>query len=106
MKFSQELAYGLAFAAREFFAEKVARSLLRELLAMSQEEFSAAFQSSPMKRAKLRGLHRSAAIVGGNDGTAADVNLLARMLVDLEPFVHEHDKVGARTGSGSSPRHR
>jgi hypothetical protein len=44
-----------AFAPREFIAEKDARTLARELLAMTQEEFSDAFKNSPMKRAKLRG---------------------------------------------------
>ena len=39
----------------------------RELLAMSQEELSVAFKGSPMKRAKLRGLQRNAAVVLGND---------------------------------------
>jgi epoxyqueuosine reductase QueG len=33
---------------------------------MSQEEFSRAFKGSPMKRAKLRGLQRNAAVVLGN----------------------------------------
>ena len=42
----------------------------RELLAMSQEEFSAAFKGSPMKRAKLSGLKRNAAVALGNIGHA------------------------------------
>ena len=33
---------------------------------MTQEQFSAAFKNSPMKRAKLRGLRRNAAVVLGN----------------------------------------
>ena len=63
------------FAPREFLAGKDARTLARELLAMTQEEFSAAFRGSPMKRAKLRGLQRNAAVVLGNietgDGSGA-----------------------------------
>ena len=55
------------FAPREVLAGKDARQLARELLAMSQEEFSAAFKGSPMKRAKLRGLKRNAAVVLGNN---------------------------------------
>lgn len=39
--------------------------LARELLAMSDERFRAAFQHSPMKRAKLRGLKRNADVVLG-----------------------------------------
>ena len=42
---------------------------------MSQTEFSVAFKGSPMKRAKLRGLKRNAAVVLGNVGTADDVDI-------------------------------
>ena len=69
---------------------KDARTLARELLAMSQAEFSAAFKGSPMKRAKLRGLKRNAAVVLGNVGTAEDVHVLTRALDDAEPLVREH----------------
>jgi epoxyqueuosine reductase len=54
------------FAPRPAVAGKDARLLARSLLSMSQEDFSAAFKGSPMKRAKLRGLKRNAAIVLGN----------------------------------------
>ena len=64
---------------------------------MTQAEFSAAFKGSPMKRAKLRGLKRNAAVVLGNpspgSGQAAladDVDVLARALDDPEPLVREH----------------
>ena len=40
---------------------------------MTQEEFSRAFRGSPMKRAKLRGLKRNAAVVLGNVGTADEL---------------------------------
>jgi epoxyqueuosine reductase len=43
-----------------------------------------------MKRAKLRGLKRNAAVVLGNAGTADDVNVLTRALDDPEPLVREH----------------
>jgi epoxyqueuosine reductase len=58
---------------------------------MTQEEFSRAFEGSPMKRAKLRGLKRNAAVVLGNVGTAEDIGLLERAR-DEEPdgMVHEH----------------
>ena len=52
-----------AFAPREFLANKDARTLADDLLAMSQEEFSAAFRKSPMKRAKLAGLQRNARVI-------------------------------------------
>ena len=78
------------FAPREFLPAKDARTLARDLLAMSQEEFSAAFKGSPMKRAKLRGLKRNAAVVLGNVGTADDADVLTRALDDEEPLVREH----------------
>jgi len=64
-RFARELKE-LGFAAREVLAGKDARTLARDVLAMSQEEFSAAFKGSPMKRAKLLGLKRNAAIVLDN----------------------------------------
>ena len=73
-------------------------ALARALLAMTQEEFSRAFSKSPMKRAKLRGLKRNAAVVLGNPPTgsgqaahAEDVEALARAF-DEEPdhSIREH----------------
>jgi epoxyqueuosine reductase len=66
------------FAPRAMLAGKDARTLARELLAMTQEEFSAAFKGSPMKRAKLRGLKRNAAVVLGNVRDSDDVDVLTR----------------------------
>jgi hypothetical protein len=43
-----------------------------------------------MKRAKLRGLQRNAAVVLGNVGTVDDVSEPARALDDPEPLVREH----------------
>jgi epoxyqueuosine reductase len=62
VKFSRELREP-AFAAREAIAGKDGRTLAREILAMSDEDFRNAFKGSPMKRAKLRGLKRNAAVV-------------------------------------------
>jgi epoxyqueuosine reductase QueG len=39
---------------------------------MSDEEFRIAFRRSPMKRAKLRGLKRNAAVVLGNVAASID----------------------------------
>jgi epoxyqueuosine reductase len=89
VKFAQELKEP-AFAPRAVLAGKDARTLARDILAMSQEELSVAFKNSPMKRAKLRGLKRNAAVVLGNVGTGEDANVLARALDDEEPLVHEH----------------
>ena len=49
VSFSHELKEP-AFAPREVLAGKDARTLTRELLAMTQEEFSRAFKGSPMTR--------------------------------------------------------
>jgi epoxyqueuosine reductase len=89
-KFATTLAAGSPFAPREALGGKDARTLARELLAMTQDEFSAAFKGSPMKRAKLRGLQRNAAVALGNVGTAEDVSALDAALHHEEPLVREH----------------
>jgi epoxyqueuosine reductase len=88
-KFAKELSEP-AFAPRFALAGRDARSLALELLAMSPADFSAAFKGSPMKRAKLRGLKRNAAVVLGNVGTGDDVDVLTRAIQDEEPLVREH----------------
>ena len=65
-KFSAELADDSPFRARAFIAGKDAVTLATDILALGQEQFSAAFRKSPMKRAKLAGLRRNAAVVLGN----------------------------------------
>ena len=55
-----------AFKPRGAIAGKDARTLATELLVMSDETFRLAFKGSPMKRAKLAGLKRNAAVVLGN----------------------------------------
>jgi epoxyqueuosine reductase len=77
VKFAQELKEP-AYAPRAAIGARDARQLARDLLAMTQEEFSGAFSKSPMKRAKLRGLKRNAAVVLGNVGTTDDVDVLTR----------------------------
>jgi epoxyqueuosine reductase len=57
---------------------------------MTPPEFRVAFKGSPMKRAKLRGLKRNAAVVLGNVGTPDDAGALTRALDDDEPLVREH----------------
>lgn len=75
--------------------------LARELLGMTPDEFSRTFKGSPMKRAKLRGLKRNAAVVLGNVGTAEDADVLSRALDDPEPLAREHaawalERIGSR----------
>lgn len=79
-----------AFAPREFLAGKNARQLARELLGMTQEDFSRVFSRSPMKRAKLRGLQRNAAALLGNIRHPEDIDVLEAALENPEPLVREH----------------
>jgi epoxyqueuosine reductase len=65
VKFAQELREP-AFAPRPVIAERDARSLAEELLAMDEDGFRNAFRGSAMKRAKRRGLARNAGVVLGN----------------------------------------
>lgn len=65
VRFSRELKE-TAFAPREILAGKDGPTLARDLMEMTQDEFTATFRNSPMKRAKLRGLKRNAAVVLGN----------------------------------------
>lgn len=89
VRFAQELKEP-AFAPREVLAGRDARTLAHELLAMSNEDFRIAFSGSPMKRAKLRGLRRNAAVVLGNVGCLDDVDVLTPALDDHEPLLREH----------------
>ena len=77
-------------APRDVLASNDARTIARALLAMSREEFSAAFKGSPMKRAKLRGLKRNAAVVLGNVGSDENVPVLVAALGDSEPLARAH----------------
>lgn len=89
-RFARPLPEESPFSARPALGGKDARTLARDLLAMSDAEFRAEFAGSPMKRAKLRGLKRNAAVVLGNVGTATDIEVLEKALSDAEPLVGEH----------------
>jgi len=88
VKFAQELREP-AFAPRAITGRD-AQSLARELLAMDDEAFRAAFRNSPIKRAKRRGLARNAAVVLGNIGDERDAPALARASDDPDPLVSQH----------------
>ena len=85
MKFAQPNRVA-EFAPRAVRASNDARAIARALLTMSQEEFSAAFTGSPMKRAKLRGLQRNASVVLGDIGDEGDVDILIEALDDRAPL--------------------
>ncbi|MHB1263818.1 MAG: tRNA epoxyqueuosine(34) reductase QueG [Gemmatimonadaceae bacterium] len=89
-RFARELSEDSPFRPSSAVAGMDARSMALKLLAMSQSEFSAAFKGSPMKRAKLAGLRRNAAVVLGNAGAPDDVPALIAALSDPEPLVRGH----------------
>ena len=88
-RFARELKVP-EFAPRAVLASNDARTIAREILAMSPSEFSVAFKGSPMKRAKLRGLKRNAAVVLGNALDASAVTVLSGALSDDESLIREH----------------
>jgi len=90
IKFAEALPEGSPYAPREALGTTDTRTLARELLGMSQPEFSAVFKGSPMKRAKRRGLARNAAVALGNVGTVEDIPVLEAALDHDEPLVREH----------------
>ena len=89
VRFAQELKEP-AFVAREAIAGKDARTLARDLLAMDEGRFRDAFRSSPMKRAKLGGLKRNAAVVLGNLANPEDAPVLTAALQSPDPLVQAH----------------
>ena len=90
-RFARELPAGSPYTAREALGGRDARAIARELIAMNDDEFGAAFAASPMKRAKLVGLKRNAAVVLGNVGAAEDVELLAHVRDEVsDELVREH----------------
>lgn len=79
------------------------RDVSRKVLGMSHEDFRSGFKGSPMKRARLRGLKRNAAVVLGNIGTDDDLPVLQSALAEPEEMVREHvswaiETITARAG--------
>ncbi len=75
-----------AFAARP----ATTAMLLRDYLALTDEEFRILFRGSPIKRIKRRGLLRNVCVALGNVGTLDDLPALERAASDPEPLVAEH----------------
>ncbi len=100
-KFSLPLTE-LRFAPRPVVDGMDARSLATRLLGMSVPEYTAAFKGSPMKRAKLSGLRRNAAVVLGNVGSSDDAPALIAALRDESSLVRGH-AAWALGRLGSSP---
>jgi epoxyqueuosine reductase len=81
-KFSPELTEDSPFNPREFVSLKDGVTLATDILTLDPAGFSVAFRNSPMKRAKLVGMQRNAAIVIANQ-RADDV-------VDSRDAAREH----------------
>jgi epoxyqueuosine reductase QueG len=69
-----------SFRPREVIAGKDAHTLSHDILAMDDENFRIAFKGSPMKRAKLGGLKRNAAVVLANMDVASPQPRLAEVI--------------------------
>jgi epoxyqueuosine reductase len=70
---------------------------LQWLASLSQQEFSAVFRGSAVKRAKWRGLIRNACVALGNSGIAPDrenyprvIQLLDRLVSSDDPLISDH----------------
>lgn len=59
-------------------------------LGLSQEEFSARFKDSPIKRTKRRGYLRNIAVALGNQGEPDALPELEKALEYQEPIIHTH----------------
>jgi epoxyqueuosine reductase len=89
VRFSHKLKEN-AFRPRAAVAQKDARVLATEILRLNDDGFRLSFRGSPMKRAKLRGLKRNAAVVLGNVGKEEDIALLLASKAESDPLVAEH----------------
>lgn len=63
---------------------------LRWLLSLTPAAFNRAFKNNPVKRTKLCGLLRNAAIVAGNSGDPAWLPLLHQLAHNADPLVQAH----------------
>ncbi len=88
-RFSRELRED-SLKPRPSLASKDARTLAIEILRLDPESFRSSFRGSPMKRAKLRGLRRNAAVALGNTGVAHDVSTLAAVADGDDSMLAEH----------------
>ena len=79
---------------------------LAGLLALPREEYVERFRGSPMKRAKLEGLQRNAAVAMGNRGDERYVEPLGRALAEGAPLVRRHAAWAlGRIGTASAVAH-
>jgi hypothetical protein len=81
-EFAHELGEGSPFAVRVFIARNNPVTLATDILALDQQAFSTAFRKSPMKRAKVHGFQRKAAVVLAN---TRDRSITPSRRVNCEP---------------------
>jgi epoxyqueuosine reductase len=87
-RFSHELREP-ALAARAVNSRDAATTA-RDILGLDEPSYRSQYRRSPMKRAKLAGLKRNAAVVLGNVGTKADIPILEAMLESGGALEREH----------------
>jgi hypothetical protein len=87
-------------------AEKNSRSLAQARLGVSQRELSTAFEGSPMKRAKLRGLKRNAAVVLGRWRRREPGSADARSTIPSRWCVSTPRGLSVESQYGSTPERR
>ena len=68
----------------------LAATLATDILALNQDAFSAAFRKSPMKRAKLAGMRRNAAVMLRNLEAAVNVPPQVPASPDYDPGLRSH----------------
>ncbi|HJP61360.1 MAG TPA: tRNA epoxyqueuosine(34) reductase QueG, partial [Gemmatimonadaceae bacterium] len=88
VRFSRELKED-SFRSREILKGN-ARTVARAVMSLDDGSFRAAFRHSPMKRAKLRGLKRNAAVALGNVGEESDLELLQAARASADEMVRGH----------------
>lgn len=82
----------------------------RELLFFDHDRYVEVFRGSAVKRAKLTGLKRNAAVVVGNTGSEEELHHLERAFAqEEEPLVRGHiawaiGEIGRRSGSGKAQK--
>jgi epoxyqueuosine reductase len=78
-----------AFRPREVNASDAATTA-RAILSMDEDAYRVSYRGSAMKRAKLAGLKRNAAVVLGNVGGVGDESILTNAASEADPVIAEH----------------
>jgi epoxyqueuosine reductase len=73
-----------------FTARPAIGMLLRDYLALDEQQFREKFRGSPIKRVKRRGFLRNVCVALGNIGDVADLPALEKAAFDPEPLIAEH----------------